>query len=51
MNGKDIADAIKLVKELMQCSLVWSTDRRPCQDHIWIGEGELIDKPTNERKP
>ena len=35
----------------MRCSLVWGTDGRPCQDHIWIGGGELIHKPTNERKP
>ena len=30
MDGKDIADATKLVKELV----VWGTDGRPRQDHI-----------------
>ena len=31
--------------------LVWGTDRRVCQDYIWIGGGESINEPTNERKP
>ena len=51
MDGKDIADATKLVNELVRCSLVWGTDGRPRQDHIWIGGGEPIHEPTNERKP
>ena len=51
MDGKDIADATKLVKELVRCSLVWGTDGRPRQDHIWIGGGEPIHEPTNKRKP
>ena len=50
IDEKDIADATKLVKELVRYLLVWRTDKRPRQDHIWIGEGELIHEPTNERK-
>ena len=50
IDGKDIADATKLVKELVRCSLVWSTNGRPRQDHIWIGGGEHIHEPTNERQ-
>ena len=34
MDGKDIADATKLVKELVRCLLVWGTDGCPRQDHI-----------------
>ena len=33
-NSKDISDAAKLVKELVQCSMVWGTSGEPCQDHI-----------------
>ncbi len=51
MDGKDIADATKLVKELMRCSLGWGTDKRPRQDHVWIGGGEPEDGPLNDRKP
>ena len=51
MDGKDIADAVKLVNKLVRCSLVWGTDRHPRQDHIQIGGGEPIHEPTNERKP
>ena len=42
IDGKDIADVTKLVKELVRCSLVWGTDGRPHQDHIWIGGGNLF---------
>ena len=28
INSKDIADATKLVKELMQCLLKWGTNKR-----------------------
>ena len=51
IDEKDIADAAKLVNKLLRCSLVWGTDRRLCQDHIWIGGGESIHEPTNESKP
>ena len=51
MDGKGIADVTKLAKELVWCSLVWGTNRRPRRDYIWIGGGEPIHEPTNERKP
>ncbi len=44
MDGKDISDDTKLVKEPVQCLLEWGTNGQPRQDHIWIG-GE---KPRNE---
>ena len=31
--------------------MVWGTNGRPYQDHIWIKGGEPIHEPTNERKP
>ena len=51
MDGKNIANATKLVKGLVRCLIVLGTNRRPCQNHIWIEGGEPIHKPTNERKP
>ncbi len=47
MDGKDILDATKLVKEHVWCLLEWDTSGQPRQDHIWIGGGE----PRNERRP
>ncbi len=47
MDGKDIADTSKLVKEFVRCSLVWggsSSDAR--QDYIWLGGDE-----PDERSP
>ncbi len=41
MDGKDIADTSKLVKEFVCCSLVWggfSSDTQ--QDYIWLGGDE-----------
>ncbi len=46
MDGKDISDATKLVKEHVRCSLEWGTSGQPQQDHIWIGRGE----PRNEER-
>ncbi len=46
MDGKDISDATKLVKEHVQCLLEWGTSGQPQQDHIWIRGGE----PRNERR-
>ncbi len=46
MDGKDISDATKLVKEHVRCSLEWGTSGQPRQDHIWIRGRE----PRNERK-
>ncbi len=51
MDGKDIADAIKLVKELVQCSLEWGSDKHPRQDYVWIRGKEPEDGPLNDRKP
>ena len=48
IDGKDIADATKLVNELLRSSLVWGTNGHPHQDHIWIGEGELIHELMRE---
>ena len=42
MDGKDILDGAKLVKELVQCLIIWGTSGQPRQDHIWIGGGEPI---------
>ncbi len=47
MDGKDILDVIKLVKEHVQYSLEWGTSGQPRQDHIWIGRGE----PRNKGRP
>ena len=51
MNGKNIADATKLVNELVQCSLEWGFDKRPCQDHVQIGGKKPEDELLNNRKP
>ena len=50
IDRKNIADVTKLVNKLMQYLLVWDTDGRSCQDHIWIRGGEPIYEPTNEKK-
>ncbi len=50
MDGKDIVDATKLVKELVQCSLKWGSDKCPCQNHMWIKRKEPEDGPLNNRK-
>ena len=50
MDKKDIANATKLINKLVCCSLVWGTNGRPRQDHIWIRGREPIHEPTNERK-
>ena len=34
MDGKNIADATKLVNKLVWCLLVWGTNSCPCHDHI-----------------
>ncbi len=40
MNGKDILDTLKLVKELVRCSFVWGGSSNDAQqDHIWL-EGD-----------
>ncbi len=47
MDGKNIADTSKLVKEFVRCSFIWggsSSDAR--QDHIWLGGDE-----PDERSP
>ena len=49
MDDRDIADAIKLVEELVRYLFEWSIDRRPCQNHVWIGEKEPIG-PFNDKK-
>ena len=47
MDGKDIADTSKLVKEFVRCSLVWGgSNSYARQDHIWLGGNE-----PNERSP
>lgn len=51
MDSKGIVNVTKLVKKLVQCLLIWNTNGRSYQDHIWIGRGEPIDKPTNKKKP
>ena len=42
MDRKDIADATKFVKEPVRYLLIWGTDRRYCQEDIWIGRGKYI---------
>ncbi len=51
IDGKDIADATKLVKELVRFSLKWGSDKRPRQDHVWIGGKKPEDGSLNDRKP
>ncbi len=51
MDGKDIIDVTKLIKELVRCLLEWVSDKRPRQDHVWIGGKEPEDGPLNDRKP
>ena len=51
MDGKDISDVAKLVKEHVRCSMVWGTSGQPRQDHIWIGGGEPINRSSNKGKP
>ena len=47
MDGKDIADTSKLVKEFVHCSLVWgSSNSHVWQDHIWLAGNE-----PDERSP
>ncbi len=51
MDGKVIADAIKLVKKLIQCSLEWGSDKCPRHDYVWIRGKEAEDGSLNDRKP
>ena len=45
MDGKDIADTSKLVKEFVRCSLVWgSSNSHGRQDHIWLRGNEPDEK-------
>ncbi len=41
IDGKDISDATKLVKEYIQCSLEWGTSDQLQHNYIWIERGEL----------
>ena len=40
MDGKNILDATKLVKEYVRYLFKWSTSGQPQQDHIWIKRGK-----------
>ncbi len=51
IDGKDIVDATKLVKELVQYYLGWDSNKRPCQDYMWIRGREPEDGYLNDRKP
>ncbi len=51
MDGKDIADATKLVKELMQYLLKSGSNKYFCQDYVWIRGKEPQDGLLNDRKP
>ena len=45
MDGKDIADTSKLVKEFVRCFLLWDdSSGRFWQDHIWLGGNEPDEK-------
>lgn len=50
MDDKDIADAIKLVKELIWYLLVQSTNRCFCENYVQIEKKKPIDGSTNEKK-
>ncbi len=51
MDSKNIVDATKRIKKLVQCLLEWDSDKRPCQDYICLGEREPEDGPPNDKKP
>lgn len=51
IDDKDIIDATKLIKKLLQYLMIQSINSCPCQDYIWIKGEESIDKLTNEKKP
>lgn len=50
MDGKNITDTTKLVKELVQYLFICNSDGSACQEHILIQEGKSVDNPTNKKK-
>ena len=54
MNGKDIADATKLFKKMVQCLLRSGTNNCLCYDYIWMEDKKPEDlnntKPWNRKQ-